>query len=153
MNSLISNIHFPGDLLYIHTFKFKDSDSPRHSYIWGLVLLFWVFCLFFSMKLRIALSMSVTNFIGIFMKITFSLYIAFDIMGIFPVLILQVHEHLRSFHILRSSSITLFRNLTFLSYRSFACLFGITLRYFIPLVAIVKTFLSLISFSAHLPFV
>jgi hypothetical protein len=74
-------------------------------------------------------------------------------MGIFPVLILQVHEHLRSFHILRSSSITLFRNLTFLSYRSFACLFGITLRYFIPLVAIVKTFLSLISFSAHLPFV
>jgi hypothetical protein len=62
------------------------------------------------------------------------------------------HDHGRSFHLL-ISSISFFRDLKFLSYRSFTCLDRVTSRYFILLVVIVKDVVSLISFSAHLSFV
>ena len=57
----------------------------------------------------------------------------------------------RFFHFLRSS-ISFFRDLTFLSYRSFTCLVRVTSRYYILFVTIVKGVISLISFSACLSF-
>jgi hypothetical protein len=73
-------------------------------------------------------------------------------MTIFTILILPIHEHGRSFHILRSSLISFFRDLKFLSYRSFTCLVRVTPRYFILFVTIVKG-TSLISFPVCLSFV
>ncbi|EDK98251.1 mCG146853 [Mus musculus] len=76
-------------------------------------------------------------------------------MAIFSILILLIceHEHERSFHLLRSSSISFFRDLKFLSYRSFTCLVRVTPRYFTLFVTIVKGVVSLTSLSAHLFFV
>ena len=53
------------------------------------------------------------------------------------------------FHFL-ISSVSFFKDLKFLSYRSFTCLVRVTPRYFILFVAIGKGDVSLISFSAHL---
>jgi hypothetical protein len=53
-------------------------------------------------------------------------------------LILPIHEHGRSFHLLRSSLISFFRDLKFLSYRSFTSLVRVTPRYFILSVTIEK---------------
>jgi hypothetical protein len=50
----------------------------------------------------------------------------------------------RSFHLLKSSSISFFRDLKFLSYRSFTSLVRVTPRYFILFVTIVKGVVSLI---------
>ena len=49
----------------------------------------------------------------------------------FTILILPIYEYRRSFHLLRSSSISFFRDLKFLSYRSFTSLVRVTPRYFI----------------------
>ena len=68
-------------------------------------------------------------------------------------LILPILEHGRSFHFLISSSISYFRDLKFLSYRSFPCLVRVTPRYFVLFVTIVKGIVFLISFSACLSFV
>jgi hypothetical protein len=78
---------------------------------------------------------------------------AFGKMAIFTILILTIHEHGGSFHLLKSSLISFFRDLKFLSYRSFTCLVRLILRYFILFVTIVKGVVSLISFSACLSFV
>ena len=67
-------------------------------------------------------------------------------------LILQISEPVSSFHLLISSSISLFKHLKFLSYMSFTCLSVLLPRYFIQFVAIVNDVLSLISFSAYLSF-
>jgi hypothetical protein len=45
-------------------------------------------------------------------------------MAIFIILFLPIHEYGRSFHLLRSSTILFFRDLKFLSFRSFLHLFG-----------------------------
>jgi len=71
----------------------------------------------------------------------------------FTILILPIHEHGRSLHLLRSSSIHFFRGLKFISYRSFTCLAKVTLRYFILFGTIIKGAISLISFSACFYFV
>jgi hypothetical protein len=81
-----------------------------------------------------------------------NLYIAFSKIAIFTILILPVQKHGRSFHLLRSSSISFVTNLKFLSYRSFTCLVRVTPRYFILFVTIVKGVFSLIPFSACLSF-
>ena len=47
---------------------------------------------------------------------TLNVYITSGKMAIFALLILRIHEHGRSFYILRSSSISFFRDLKFLSY-------------------------------------
>jgi hypothetical protein len=60
--------------------------------------------LFFYMTLRIALSMSVKNCVGILMEIALNLQIAFDKMVIFIMLILPICEHGTSFQLLRFSS-------------------------------------------------
>jgi len=55
------------------------------------------------------------------------------------------------FHLLRSF-ISFFRDLKFLSYRTFTCLVRVTPRYFILFVTIMKHVISLISFSAYSSF-
>jgi hypothetical protein len=65
----------------------------------------------------------------------------------FAILILLIHEHGRSFHLLRSSSISFFRDLKFLLYRYFTSLVRVIPRYFILFVTIVKGVVSLIFFS------
>jgi hypothetical protein len=68
------------------------------------------------------------------------------------ILILQIHEHGKSFHLLRSS-ISFFRDLKFLSYQSFTFLVRVIPSYFILFVTIEKGMVSLISFSPCLSFV
>ena len=63
-------------------------------------------------------------------------------------LILPIHEYGRSFHLLRSSSISLFRDLKFLSYRSFTCLVRVTPSYFILFVILWRVFFPCF-FSRH----
>ena len=69
------------------------------------------------------------------------------------ILILPIHEHGRSFHLLIYSLISFFKDLKLLSYRSFTCLVRVIPRYSILFVAILKGFVYLISFSSHLSFV
>ena len=71
---------------------------------------------------------------------------------IFTMLILLIYEHGGDFHLLISFSISFFRDLRFLSYRSFTCLVRVTPKYVILFVTIVKGVISLISFSAYLSF-
>ena len=66
---------------------------------------------------------------------------------------LPIQEHGRSFHFLISSSVSFFKDLKFLSYRSFTSLVRVTPKHFMLFVAIVKGDVSLISFSTHLSFV
>jgi hypothetical protein len=87
------------------------------------------------------------------MRITLNLYIAFSKIAIFIILILPILEQERSFHLLRSSLISFFRDLKFL-YSCFACLIiRVTSRYFILFVAILTGVVFLISFSTFLSFV
>ena len=76
--------------------------------------------------------------------------ISFAKSAVFIMSILPTQEHGRSFHFLVSSSISFFKDLKFLSCKSFTCLVRVTPRYFMLFVAIVKDDVSLISFSAHL---
>ena len=96
--------------------------------------------------MKTVLSRSVKNFARILMGIVLDLYIAFG--KVFIVLILPTQEHGRSFRFLVSSSISFFKDLKFLSYKSSTCLVRVTLRYFMLFVAIVKGDVFLISFSA-----
>ena len=106
--------------------------------------------LFFHMKLTIVLSRSVKNCVGILMGIVLNLQITFGRIVIFTMLILPIQEHGRYFHFLVSSSISFFKDLKFLSNRSFTSLVSVTPRYFMLFVATVKDDVSLISLSASL---
>ena len=77
----------------------------------------------------------------------------FGRISIFTMLILSIQEHGRSFHFLVSSSISFFKDLKFLSNRSFTSLVNVTPRYFTLFVAIVTGNVSLIFLSATLSFV
>ena len=68
----------------------------------------------------------------------------------FTMLILLTQEHRRSFNFLVTSSISFFKDLKFLWYKSSTCLDRVTPKYFMLFVAIVKGDASLISFSSHL---
>ena len=120
-----------------------------------LYKIFWAILefLFFHIKLIIVLSKFVKNFVGILMGIALDLQIAFGRTAIFTMLILPIQEQGRSFHFLVSSSISFFKNLKFLSSRSFTSLVRVTPRYFMLFVAIVKGDVSLISLSAFSSFV
>ena len=96
--------------------------------------------LLFQMNLKIALSNCIES------------VDAFGKMAIFTILILPIHERGRSCYLLRSSLTSFFRDLKFLSYRSFTSLVRVTPRYVILFVTIVKDVISLISFSACLSF-
>ena len=69
--------------------------------------------LLFQMNLQIALFISMKNWVGIFTGTALNLYIALGKMGVFTILTLPIHEHGRSFHLLRSSSNSFFRDLRF----------------------------------------
>jgi hypothetical protein len=71
------------------------------------------------------------------MGIALNLQIALIKMIIFNILFLPIHEHGSSFHLLWFS-IIFFRDLKFLSYRSFTYLVRVTASYFILFVNIVK---------------
>ena len=105
--------------------------------------------LLFQMNLSIALWRIELEF---WWGIALNLLIAIGEIAIFTMLILPIHKHGRPFHFLRSSFIYFFRDLKFLSYRSFTCLVRVTSTYFTLFIAIVKTVVSLISFSGHLFF-
>jgi hypothetical protein len=68
-------------------------------------------------------------------------------------LLLSIHEHGRSFHLLLSSLIYFLRDLKFLSYRYFICLVRVTPRYFIFFKAVLMSIVSLISFLSGISFV
>jgi hypothetical protein len=108
----------------------------------------------FHTKLRIVLSRSVKNCVGILVGILRLLYRLLLVgWAILTMLILPTHDHGRSFHLLIPSSIFFLSDLKFLSYRSFTCLVRVIPRYFILFVPIVKYFTSLISLSAQLSFI
>ena len=90
---------------------------------------------FFHMKMRISLSKSVNNFVGILMGISLTVDL-FGKMAIFTMLILLIYEQGRSFHLLIYSSVSFFRDLKFLSYRSFTCLVRVFWWYLLNLYAI-----------------
>jgi hypothetical protein len=104
-----------------------------------------------QVNLQISHYNSVKILAGILIGIALNLYNAFGRIDIFTILILVVHEHGIIFHLLRSSTISFFRDLKFLLYRSFICLFRVTPRYFIC--DYCEECCSLISSSACLSFV
>ena len=62
-----------------------------------------------QIKLRIAVSVFMKNWVRISMTIALNLQIVFGKMDIFTIFILMINEHERYFHLLRSSLISLFR--------------------------------------------
>ena len=94
--------------------------------------------LLFHIKLSTVFSRSVKNFAGILMGIALNLSIAFSKIAIFTMIILPLQEHGISFHFLVSLSISFFKDLKFLSYKSSTSLVRVTLRYFMLFVTIVK---------------
>jgi hypothetical protein len=80
------------------------------------------------MKSQIALSRSVKDSAEILMGMALDLQIAFGKMAIFTMLTLPIHEHGRSFYLLRSSSISFFRDqlLALLVILCYACYTGIS---------------------------
>ena len=93
-------------------------------------------CLFKSMKNSVAISM----------RIATNLWIVFGRMVIFTMLILLIHKHRRSFHLLISSSISLFRVLRIFMILIFYLLGQSYPKVFYILEAIVKGVASLVSF-------
>lgn len=79
----------------------------------GVVVIILGFLLFHK-KLSVALSISVKNSVGILKGIALNLHIAFGQMSIFTMLILPLHEHVRSLCLLGFSSISFFGNVKFL---------------------------------------
>ena len=107
----------------------RDGDSPEVLLLLRIVFTILGFLLF-QMNLRIAFSNSTKNLVEILMGIALNLQFAFCKMAIFTILILLIHAHRRSFHLL-SSQISFFRDLNFLSYRYFTCLVSHTKVFYI----------------------
>jgi hypothetical protein len=81
-----------------------------------------------------------------------NLLIAFGSLSIFIILILLIHEHGRSFHLLVSPSNPFFNVLMFVSHKSLTCLVRVIPR-FLFFESIVKDTVSLMSFSVPLSLV
>jgi hypothetical protein len=79
-------------------------------------------CMCCLVKLKIVLSRSVKNCVGILMGIAFNLYIAFGKMANFTISILLIYKHEKSFLLLIFSSISFFNVLKLLLQVSFAWL-------------------------------
>lgn len=104
--------------------------------LWSVLVILVFLC--FYMKLKIVLSNSVKNCVGISIGFALNFYIAFDRIAIFIVLILWILEHGRSFYFLLSSLVSFFSDLKTLSYESFTCLVIVTARYVILFQVTVK---------------
>jgi hypothetical protein len=65
------------------------------------------------MYFTIAFSISVQNVIGILIGISLNMLIAIGSMAIFTMLVLPIHEHGSTFHLMMSSSISLSRGFSF----------------------------------------
>ena len=100
---------------------------PEVPLLYRIVLAILGFLLF-HMRLNTILSRSVKKFAGILMGIALNLQIVFGKIAIFTMLILPTQEHGSSFHFLVSSSISFFKDVTFLSYKSSTCLVRVTPR-------------------------
>ena len=119
----------------------------------SVILLFWIILtildfLCFHMNLKIVISISVGNYVGILMGImgiALNLYIAFDSMAIFTMLILLIYKYERSFHLLIPSSISFFKDLKFTDMKlSFTFFVRVAPRYVILSKTILKGVVSLI---------
>ena len=130
---------------------------PEIPLLYRIILAILSF-LFYHIKLSIVLSKSIKNCVGILMVITLNhlvrwLWYAYDKTAIITISVLLIHKHGRAFHLLIPSPTSFFKDLKFLSYRSFAFLVRVIPRYFILFGTIVKDVDFLISFWAHLSFV
>ena len=105
--------------------------------------------LFLHMRLSIVLSMSVRNYVAVLIGIALNLYISFGRIDILTMLNLPIQDHEKSFHSLMSSSISFFKDLKFLSRRSFICLIIVTARYFMLLLSTIKREVAQISFLVY----
>ena len=105
----------------------RHTDSNRSPVFVDNSLSYPGVFLLFQMKLRIALSNPMKKWVVILLWIALNLYIAFDSMAIFTILILY-------FHLLRSPWLSFFKDLKFLLHRALICLVRVTPRYFILLV-------------------
>ena len=70
--------------------------------------------------------------------------------NIFTILILPIHKHRRSFHLLIASTVSFRRVLKFLSYRYFTCSVRVMPGYFVIFVSIMKCVVSVILYQATL---
>ena len=132
--------------------KVRDGDFPQKFFYfcWEYFSRSCVFWLF-QMNLQIALTLWRIK-LEFWWGLHWNCRLLFGKMAIFTLLVLSIHEHGRSFQLLRSSLISFFRDLKFLSYISFTSLVRATSRYFILFVTIVKDIIFLISFLACLSF-
>jgi hypothetical protein len=73
---------------------------PPELFFWLSIDLALTSLLCFQMNFREEFSISLVNVIGIFMGIVLIMYIAFSSIAIFTVLIVPIHEHGKSFHLL-----------------------------------------------------
>lgn len=144
--------------LFANTMRVFFSVAVSYNLISGMEILLEVILifrivlailgfLFFHIKLRLLLSRSVKNCAGILMEITLML-IAFCRMAIFSMLILLILEHERSF-LLHQNNLSFYFLLqnSFLSHRSLTCFVRVSSRCMILFEIIVKSVVSLISFS------
>ena len=121
---------------------------PEVPLLYRIVFTFLGFS-FFLMKLSIILLRSVENCAEILTEITLNLYIAFGKIAIFMNVDLTYPRAWESF-LFCDIFFSFFKDLKFLSYRSFTCLVSVTPSYFMLSVAIVNGVVSLISLSAPL---
>ena len=107
----------------------RDGDSSRSSLIVENSFCYPRFLLF-QLNLQTAFSNSMKNWVGIVMGIVLIESLGcLQEEGHFTILSLPIHEHGRSFLLQGSYSISFFRDLKFLSYRSFTCFIKVTTRY------------------------
>ena len=81
---------------------------PREVLLLLRIVLTLLYFLFLHMTLKISLFMSVKNCVGVLMGIALNVLMAFGKMAIFTMLILQIHQHGRYFHLLRFFSISFY---------------------------------------------
>ena len=80
-------------------------------FVYCMQSFFTFLCFVFHVRLSIVLSKSIKTCLGVLITILFSMQIAFGKMVIFITLNILIHEHVRSFYLLISSSTSFFRNI------------------------------------------
>ena len=110
----------------------RYGDTTRNSFIVLFILSFFVF-----QHVIETYSFDVSKYcVRILIGIALNRYIDSGMMVIFNVIL--IHEHGWSFYLMISSSISFFRDLKYLSYRTFPCFVKVTLWCFVLFMANVK---------------